>query len=131
MRRIIYTSRSLIDGSLAALDAIVAESIAWNTEVGVTGMLWWDGRNFAQVIEGEHDGVAVTIDRIRGDRRHRDMDVLFDRVVLTRQFGDWAMRRADDGVESTPGTTFLLGFALGEPTPSAKRLYDIIIATES
>jgi hypothetical protein len=39
MRRIIYTSRALIKGDLAELDAILAESIAWNTTAGVTGML--------------------------------------------------------------------------------------------
>jgi hypothetical protein len=67
MRRIIYTSRSLIEGNLAELDAILAESIAWNTTAGITGMLWSDGKNFAQVIEGAHDEVGATMDRIRSD----------------------------------------------------------------
>jgi hypothetical protein len=58
MRRIIYTSRSLIEGNLAELDAIMAESTAWNTTAGITGMLWSDGANFAQVIEGAHTEVG-------------------------------------------------------------------------
>jgi hypothetical protein len=65
MRRIIYTSRSLIEGGLAELDAILAESIAWNTTAGITGMLRSDGANFAQVIEGAHDEVGTTMDCIR------------------------------------------------------------------
>ncbi|MBD8620443.1 BLUF domain-containing protein [Sphingomonas sp. CFBP 13728] len=130
MRRIIYTSRPLTEANLAELDAIVAESIARNTKVGITGMLWSDGANFAQVIEGDHDEVGATMDRIRSDPRHTDIEVVLDRAVVSRQFGNWAMRRADDGEASTPSTTFLLGFALGERTASAKRLYEIIIATE-
>ncbi|QCB41153.1 BLUF domain-containing protein [Sphingomonas sp. PAMC26645] len=130
MRRIIYTSRSLIGGDQTALDAILAESSTWNTEAGVTGMLWSNDAHFAQVIEGEHDKVGVTMDRIRADPRHTDIQMVLDRDVMSRQFGDWAMRRADGGEVSTPGTTFLLGFALGESSVSAKRLYEIIIATE-
>jgi hypothetical protein len=130
MRRIIYTSRSLTEGNLAELDAIVAESIVWNTKAGITGMLWSDNTNFAQVIEGGLDEVGATMDRIRADPRHTDIEIVLDRPILSRQFGNWAMRRADDGEASTPGTTFLLGFALGERTASAKRLYKIIIAAE-
>jgi hypothetical protein len=130
MRRIIYISRSLTGGNLAKLDAIVAESIVWNTTAGITGMLWSDGTNFAQVIEGGHDEVGATMNRIRADPRHTDIEMVLDRPILSRQFGNWAMRRADDGEASTPSTTFLLGFALGERTASAKRLYEIIIAIE-
>lgn len=130
MRRIIYISKSLTKAGLAELDAIVAASIALNTKTGITGMLWSDGANFVQVIEGGHDEVGAAMDRIRADPRHTDIEVVLDRAVVSRQFGDWAMQRADDGEASTPGTTFLLGFALGERTPSAKRLYEIIIATE-
>ncbi|RZL20316.1 MAG: BLUF domain-containing protein [Sphingomonas sp.] len=131
MRRIIYISRSLTKGGFAELDTIVAASTVSNTKNGITGILWSDGANFAQVIEGGHDEVGATFDRIRADPRHTDIDVVLDRAVVSRQFGAWAMRRADHREASTPGTTFLLGFALGERTPSAKRLYEIIIATEN
>ncbi|WP_010188000.1 BLUF domain-containing protein [Sphingomonas sp. PAMC 26605] len=130
MRRIIYTSISLTGTDLAELDAIVTESIASNTKAGITGMLWSNGANFAQVLEGGHDEVGATMDRIRADPRHVDIEVVLDRAVVSRQFGNWAMRRADDGEASTPGTTFLLGFALSERTASAKRLYEIIMAIE-
>jgi hypothetical protein len=131
MRRIIYTSRSRTRGDLAELDAIMEVSIARNIEAGITGMLWSDGANFAQVIEGGHDQVGATMGRIGSDTRHTDIEMVLDRPVLSRQFGNWAMRRADDGEASTPGTTFMLGFALGERTASAKRLCEIIIATEA
>jgi hypothetical protein len=71
MRRIIYTSRSRTRDDLAELDAIMEVSIARNIEAGITGMLWSDGANFAQVIEGGHDQVGATMSRIRSDPRRK------------------------------------------------------------
>jgi hypothetical protein len=129
MRRIIYISRSFTRVDPAELNAIVAESIARNTEAGITGMLWFDGANFAQVIEGDNAEVGATMNRIRADSRHTDVEIVLDRAIISRQFGNWAMRYADDGEASTPSSAFLLGFAMGECTVHAKRLYDIVIAS--
>jgi hypothetical protein len=128
LRRIIYISRSLIGADPEMLAAIVLSSIRWNAEVEVTGMLWADGESFAQVIEGGHDEVERTMDRIRTDRRHTDIEVLLDRAVLSRQFGNWSMRRAGDDDASAHGITFMIGFAMGERTKSAGRLYEIIVS---
>jgi hypothetical protein len=111
--------------------AIVSSSIRWNAEVEVTGMLWANGKSFAQVIEGGSDEIGLTMDRIRTDRRHTDVEVLLDRAILSRQFGDWSMRRAGDDDASAHGTTFMIGFAIGERTASARRLYDIIMSSDA
>jgi hypothetical protein len=129
IRRIIYVSRSLIGAKPERIAAIVSSSIRWNTEVDVTGMLWADGSSFAQVIEGNSDAVGLTMDRIRTDRRHTDIELLFDREVLSRQFGTWSMRLAGDDEASTHGTAFLMGLARGESTDAAQRLYEIVLAT--
>jgi hypothetical protein len=129
IRRIIYVSRSLIGADPDEIAAVVMSSIRWNTEVGVTGMLWADGLSFAQVIEGTPDKIGATMDRIRTDRRHTDIEVLFDRNVLSRQFGTWSMRRAGDDEASTHGTAFLMGFMRGERTEAAQRVYEIVLAT--
>jgi hypothetical protein len=91
-------------------------------------MLWADGSSFAQVIEGTPDKVGATLDRIRTDRRHTDIVVLLDRVVLSRQFGTWSMQLAGDDEASTHGTAFLMGFARGERPEAARRLYEIVLA---
>ena len=129
LRRIIYTSRSLIGPNPSELEAIVSSSIRRNAEVDVTGMMWADDQNFAQVIEGDPDMVGRTMDRIRADRRHTGIAVLLDRPVSSRQFGGWSMRRAYNDNASMPGTSFMIGFALGERTPPAKRLYEIVVAS--
>lgn len=127
-RRVIYTSRSLIGADPDALDAIVSTSIRRNAEADVTGMMWADVENFAQVIEGGAEVVARTMDRIRADRRHTDIVMVLDRAVSSRQFGSWSMRRAGHDDDSASGTSFMVGFALGEGTPAARRLYDIVLA---
>jgi hypothetical protein len=131
LRRLIYLSRSLVGADPSALEPIVSSSIARNAEADVTGMLWADGQNFAQVIEGDFAEISETMDRIRADHRHTDLVVLLDRPVSSRQFGDWSMRLAADDVESSHATTFMIGFAMGERSASAKRLYEIIVASDS
>jgi hypothetical protein len=112
------------------ITAIVSSSIRWNVGVQVTGMLWADGKSFAQVIEGGFHEVGLTMDRIRTDHRHTDIDVLLDRVVLSRQFGNWSMRKAGDDDVSAHGTTFMIGFAMGERTSSARRLYEVVMYSQ-
>ncbi len=131
MHRIIYVSRSLIVGNPREIDAIVATSIAWNNTAGVKGMLWFDGASFAQVIEGDPDQVEMTMDRIRSDPRHTDIEVLLDRSVLSRQFGSWSMRCAGSDEASAHGTSFMIGFAMGERTASSKRLYEIVLSSDA
>jgi hypothetical protein len=79
-------------------------------------MLWLDGANFAQVIEGDPDQVELTMERIRDDPRHADIEVLLDRSVLSRQFGTWSMRCAGSDEASAHGTCFMIGFAMVERT---------------
>jgi hypothetical protein len=130
-RRIIYISRSLIGADPEEIAAIVSSSIRWNAEVAVTGMLWANGKSFAQVIEGGADEIGLTMDRIRTDRRHTDIEVLLDRAIVSRQFGAWSMRRAGDDDASAHGTTFMIGFAIGGRTASARCLYDIVMSSDA
>lgn len=91
-------------------------------------MLWFDGSNFAQVLEGDHDSVGETIGRIRVDPRHTDLQVVVDREVRARAFGDWGMVQSDDGPEGMMATAFLVGLSLSGSGQAARRLHDIVIA---
>lgn len=129
MRRIIYISQATIGDDNAAIEAIVLESVAWNSSLGVTGMLWFDGTRFAQVLEGDHDPVGLTMDRIARDRRHRDVEIILDREIANRMFATWAMMRADDSESATISTSFLVGFARSLHSEAGRRLYEIAIAS--
>ena len=112
------------------VDEIVAVSVVRNGDAGVTGMLWFDGANFAQALEGDPDEVGKTLDRIRSDPRHDNIDIVFDRLVTSRLFGDWSMKCPDDDAPSTDSTGYLIGFALNQRTESAQRLYEIVAASD-
>ena len=129
MRRIIYISKGKVGTDLDQIEAIVAESVMWNTSVGVTNMLWFDGSRFAQVLEGDHAAVGTTIDRIRRDHRHDDIEIVLDREIAHRVFASWAMMRADDSESATLSTSFLIGFARSLHTDAGRRLYQIVLAT--
>lgn len=130
VRRVIYISKSKVGSDPTELDAIVARSSALNEVAGITGMLWSNDACFAQVLEGEHDAVGETMDRIRADPRHFDVDVVSDRTITRRLFGEWAMIRSVGRSETMAGTAFLVGFAMGERTASAHQLYQILVASE-
>ena len=129
MHRIIYHSKALIGADLGQVEAIIAHSTARNEASGITGMLWFDGNSFAQVLEGEAKATHVLIDRIRADRRHTDVTVVLDRPVQNRMFGQWAMMRADDSDACSMHHAFMVGFSR-QKTPAFERLHEIVLAGE-
>lgn len=91
MRQFLYTSLSTSGCLQVDLDGILLESRHNNALDGLTGLLWVDGDRFLQVLEGSDEAVAAAVERIRGDSRHRDIEVLVDRPTDTREFGAWSM----------------------------------------
>ena len=93
MRQIIYSSISTARSGRADDDlaAILREAIAHNGLDGITGLLYCEDDRFLQVIEGPEESMASLVGRLERDRRHRDMEILIDCTIDTREFGDWAM----------------------------------------
>ncbi len=90
LRQILYAS---VCGGGIDLDAILQQSRHNNAVDGITGLLWFDGGHFLQVLEGPADSVANAYARIAADPRHRDVRVLSDRQIDEREFGYWSMER--------------------------------------
>ena len=90
MRRIVYisTADALSEGQL---DAIVAGSVRNNVKTAVSGFLLYNGRNFLQLIEGEHAEIGDLIGVIEADDRHDGLVRLIDEGITTRACPDWAM----------------------------------------
>lgn len=126
MRRLIYVSTSQIGGDQGELDRIVEYSRVRNEQAGITGMLWFDGTNFIQVLEGDHNVVDETLRRIRIDARHKDVRLIADRDVTTRMFGDWAMRKANHDADCIEQTAFLVGYVGNECPKMARGILEII-----
>lgn len=69
MRRFVYVSTPVVPAGDAILDIMrVAERR--NAACGVSGLLLYGARRFAQVLEGGEGDVATTVARIRADWRH-------------------------------------------------------------
>jgi len=75
---------------------IVGQSQMMNRRAGITGVLAYTGRHFAQALEGQAADVVPLMQAIRMDRRHGDVRVLVreDDSPL-RRFDGWSMHLLD------------------------------------
>jgi hypothetical protein len=88
--QLLYVSSARPDAEIDA-DALLATARRNNRMLGVTGLLYFEGKRFLQVLEGRADQVERIFTRIQGDPRHRALVTLARREIVTREFGDWAM----------------------------------------
>ncbi|MEJ7557477.1 MAG: BLUF domain-containing protein [Pedobacter sp.] len=81
------------------LEELVSESRTWNSRHGITGFLAYvegvlDGKircQFIQVVEGLKSNIEEVFSNIKHDPRHRDIYVIKEGIINTRQFGSWNM----------------------------------------
>lgn len=103
MKRVTYVSSATVTISKAELEQISKVSISNNAKAGVTGVLLLCGGFFFQILEGEEESVDEVLERIRGDLRHKDIQILkVEKVQDHRKFADWSMRTVHlDGINDT------------------------------
>ncbi|WP_010219263.1 BLUF domain-containing protein [Sphingomonas sp. PAMC 26621] len=101
MRQILYVSTSTVSGDGADLARILNQSRHNNALDEVTGLLFSNGKCLIQVLEGSTVSVEPCLQRIMKDDRHHSIEILMDRIIFDREFGEWNMlhRRKDDPVE--------------------------------
>ena len=97
LTQIIYSSKPFgFDASV--LDDILTISRTLNSRDDITGTLICRGDMYLQLIEGPDAAIQAAYQRISGDDRHVEIDLLVSHVVTDRLFPKWAMR--DDPVRS-------------------------------
>ena len=93
--RLVYSSISSDMGpnssKLQQLREILASAQKHNGRNNVTGFLVFDGTTFLQILEGERKDVIETYDRIKMDKRHKDVNLFEMSDIEERQFADWHM----------------------------------------
>jgi hypothetical protein len=93
--RLIYSSANCVSANdkplLQQLREILAVSRRNNERDGITGFLMFEPDWFLQILEGEHDKVQATYDRIGRDRRHGSVKLLEAKSVPSRGFEGWSM----------------------------------------
>lgn len=96
--RLVYASRSTFEASAKqqGLDPgvarILAKSRKNNARAQVVGGLLFGEGYFLQCLEGEADAVQTLYNKIKADRRHRDVTVLSKVSISSRSFGAWSMK---------------------------------------
>lgn len=121
--RLTYVSTARTDLGQPDLDKILATARAHNADVGITGLLAFNGANFMQTIEGEREAVEQLLQQISNDPRHFGLIVIEARAVSRRVFAGWAMHSVDVRRTSI-GSRQLNGFSdttVGRSLPEALR----------
>lgn len=90
---IVYSSQAVPGLAAAQLEALVQDAIRFNGDVGVTGVLLFDGSRFLQYIEGPQDGVDVVYSRVLHARSHHELMELNRGQLGQRAFPYWSMRQ--------------------------------------
>ncbi len=89
--RLLYASRAVPAVDQEELAAILRKSKAYNTTIGVTGVLCFSGGIFLQVLEGGRSAVNRLYNRIAADPRHTQVELLAFEEIAERRFAGWAM----------------------------------------
>jgi hypothetical protein len=88
---LIYGSSATQLMSNDALLELLKKAREKNRRLGITGMLLYRGGNFLQVLEGERDVVIGIYNVIKADKRHHLIELIAERPVSQRGFGEWEM----------------------------------------
>ncbi|MGN6376964.1 MAG: BLUF domain-containing protein [Sphingomonas sp.] len=91
MLQLVYVSTVNAGVDAAEVQRILARSRANNARDQLTGLLYFDGKRFMQVLEGDAERLEARYARITADPRHRALVVVSRRTIVDREFGNWAM----------------------------------------
>jgi hypothetical protein len=115
---VVYRSRAVAPLSDYDLYELVQAAQARNAVESITGLMLYDDGRFYQWLEGPAEKVSGLMRAIARDQRHTEIEILSDKPIAARQFGDWKMRLATRGIRSIHSVNNVV-------VPSAAALDDI------
>ena len=89
--QLIYESEANSDFSESEISQLLNDSRKANGRWGITGILLYRQRRFTQVLEGDETRVRQLFEKIRQDRRHRNVCVRLEQPIEVRSFPNWSM----------------------------------------
>lgn len=92
LRQLVYRSRATHKMLKSDIDKIVEDSIPFNAQHNITGLLLFDGEFFFQVLEGEGDIILGLFEHLKSDPRHTNLVKVLDNAISVREFGKWNLR---------------------------------------
>lgn len=97
---LVYRSHAQFDPNSSAglemINQILANARRCNVSRGVTGALLFTEGTFVQALEGDREHVRSTYERILGDPRHGEVEVLSTQFTDRRRFKEWSMAFVGD-----------------------------------
>ncbi len=116
-----YHSVSRQGLGLDDLDQILGEATLENSSRNISGCLIYHDHRFVQILEGKKKDVLTVYRKIKGDKRHHSVTLLWESEVERRYFDRWNMafyRPGDENVKRFVNNLKLLS-ALSERTSGA------------
>ncbi len=85
-----FATREMTDADI--LD-ILEVARAFNKDNKITGILvyWVSTRQFMQILEGEKEVIFDLLEKIKKDKRHTGLNLIYDGEISNRSFGKWSM----------------------------------------
>jgi hypothetical protein len=97
LHRLIYVSQAAAGLGYPDLIDIMQKSERNNPSAGITGMLCFGDSMFLQVLEGNRRALSQTYNRIIGDSRHINAELIDFSEIGQRDFGTWSMKVVELG----------------------------------
>jgi hypothetical protein len=91
MKRMIYASSAVSNTSFESVIDMLTQATQRNKELGITGIMVFDGKQFLQCIEGDNSTVDGLKAKIFSDQRHTDIFLHGEEEIAQRLFSDWSM----------------------------------------
>lgn len=95
MYRLFYVSSARPDMQSIDIETLVNAASMKNPGLGITGALGYDGKRFAQILEGTKEDVLALMDIIRSDNRHSGIVVMDEKPVESRVYDGWGLKQLD------------------------------------
>jgi hypothetical protein len=93
-----FVSQTTHELGIMGLVNLCVKSYCNNLELGLTGILFFDGLNFGQVMEGRPDVIEERWEVIQRDQRHDNLHVIAKKEITCRNFSNWVMYAPDADV---------------------------------
>ncbi|WP_424984116.1 BLUF domain-containing protein [Maritalea sp. S77] len=95
MIRLLYVSTALDNLDYKDIAAILESAQSKNADKEITGALAYNGKIFAQVLEGDEAEIDRLMRKIKDDSRHASIIELMRKPITERAYGDWSMKLID------------------------------------
>lgn len=91
LHALVYCSQAVSGLTIDKIDELTRQAAVHNQIAGVTGVLFTDGSQFLQYMEGPEDGLASAYGRIVNAKSHSELVVLGRGRGGGRRFPYWSM----------------------------------------